>query len=169
MACEAFKKALEQYTNKLSDGHKAAFCSGSDVMSEIQKLNKDSRVTSDLGDRVQKVLNCIKQFMGTLAIFIQHSPEFSALAVGGMNCILLVRYCYDIISDLVKISGLICACVQLALGYIEFFTNLTEMMERIVDHLKYLSEYGSSVFQKHKAVQDVCIIFYPVSLPGLLT
>ena len=69
-------------------------------------------------------------------------------------------------------SGLIFVCVQLALGYIEFFTNLTEIMERIVDHLKYLSEYGSSVFQKHEAVQEVGIVLYPVSLPniiGLLT
>ena len=34
------------------------------------------------------------------------------------------------------------------------------MMERIVDHLKYLSEYGSSVFRKYKAVQEVGIILY---------
>ena len=53
--------------------------------------------------------------------------------------------------------------VQLALGYIEFFTNFTEMMERIVDHLKYLSEYGPSLFQGYKAVQEVGIIFYSVS------
>ena len=62
-------------------------------------------------------------------------------------------------------------CVQLALGYIEFFTNLTEMMERIVDHLNYLSEYGSSVFQKYEAVQKVGIIVfcYFTEIMGLLT
>src|SRR5258705_3133360 len=95
VACEAFKEALEQYTNKLSDGDKAAFHSGSDVMNEIHRLNNESskiRVTNAHGERIQKILHFIKQFMGTLAIFIQHSPEFSALAVGGVNCVLLVRY-----------------------------------------------------------------------------
>ena len=67
-------------------------------MNEIQKLNKERgkiRGTTALGERVQNILHCVKQFMGTLGIFIQQSPEFSALAVGGMNCVLLVGYCYD--------------------------------------------------------------------------
>ena len=117
VACEAFKKAVEQYTKNLSDDDKKAFHSfnsGSDVMAEICNLNNETdkiRVTNAHSERVQKILNCIKQFMGTLSIFIQHSPEFSSLAMGGVNCVLLVRYCYDIVSDLVELSGLICVCV----------------------------------------------------------
>ena len=47
---------------------------------------------------------------------------------------------------------------QLALGYIEFFESLTDMMERIGDHLSYLSKYatGSIASQNLAEVQQVC-------------
>ena len=44
---------------------------------------------------------------------------------------------------------------QLALGYIEFFESLTEMMERIGGHLSYLSQYSNTVFQTSQSIQDV--------------
>lgn len=39
----------------------------------------------------------------------------------------------------------------------EFFESLTDMMERIGDHLSYLSDYATDAFQKSEKVQHVCI------------
>ena len=39
---------------------------------------------------MEKVLQCVKSFMGSLVVFIQHSPQISSLVVGGVNCILTV-------------------------------------------------------------------------------
>lgn len=57
---------------------------------------------------------------------------------------------------------------QLALNYFEFFERLTEMMERIGEHLKYLSHYGTSVFQHSKEVQEVRIPLKKWSMPEML-
>ena len=91
----AFEQALQKYIATLSDNDKAAFKSCGDVMQKMQLLNQEGsklkgRVSSRLSDRVQKVLNLMKQFMGSIQIFIQHSPEISSLAVGGLNCVLSV-------------------------------------------------------------------------------
>lgn len=90
------------------------------------------RLSSSLTERTQRVLNCINHFLGSISIMIQQSPEISSLVVGGVNCIL-----------------------HLVLGYIEFFESLTSMMERIGEHLNYLSKYGELVFQTSADVQKV--------------
>lgn len=72
---------------------KAAFKSYEDVMQKIKLLNEaggKTRISSSLSDRVQKVLGFIRQFMTSLSICIQHSPEISSLVVGGVNCVLSV-------------------------------------------------------------------------------
>lgn len=37
----------------------------------------------------------------------------------------------------------------------EFFESLTDMMERIGEHLSYLSEYATDAFQKSAKIQQV--------------
>ena len=59
---------------------------------------------------------------------------------------------------LISLYLILTYCIgQLALGYIEFFESLTDMMERIGDHLTYLSEYatGSIAFQNSEKMQRV--------------
>ena len=43
------------------------------------------------------------------------------------------------------------------MGYIEFFESLTDMMERIGDHLTYLAKYAASS-QSSEEVQKVHLI-----------
>ena len=58
---------------------------------------------------------------------------------------------------------------QLALGYIEFFASLTDLMGRIGDHLPYLSKYATG-FQDSDEMQEVSVQYianlqYLVLLP----
>lgn len=56
----------------------------------IDEADAKASVSRSFGSRVEKILQCIKQFVGTVGIFIQYSPEISSLVVGGLNCVLLV-------------------------------------------------------------------------------
>ena len=95
MKNEAFLKAIQEYIGNLSDEDKAAFQSATDVMeklAEVQHSNSPiSRSHATLAQKVQKVLQCVKQFLAPIAICIQHHPEISSLVVGGIHCVLTVR------------------------------------------------------------------------------
>ena len=86
----AFQKAIQTYIQELSDDDREAFLSASDVMECLEDSEGKSLISASLWTRVEKVLQCVKHFMGSLGIFIQHSPEISSLVVGGVNCILTV-------------------------------------------------------------------------------
>ena len=89
---QALQKAIQEYVKELSEDDKAAFRSAPDIIEHLQEMqdNGKSLISSSLTTRVEKVLQCVKSFMGSLAIFIQQSPEISSLVVGGVNCILTV-------------------------------------------------------------------------------
>ena len=93
---EAFQKAIQEYIDNLSDDDKEAFQSATDVMEKIGELQHDkSRTPSSNTTRlqkVQKVLQCVRLFLGSIATCIQQIPEISSLVVGGLNCILTVGY-----------------------------------------------------------------------------
>ena len=90
---EALRRAIEAYISKLSHDDQDAFQSAPDVIEHLKTMqcNSKSPIPSSFTVRVEKVLRCIRCFMGSLSIFIQHSPKISALVVGGVNCILTVR------------------------------------------------------------------------------
>ena len=48
-----------------------------------------------LTQKVQKVLQCMKQFLGSVATS-QYHPEVPSLVVGGLNCILTVSFYFSI-------------------------------------------------------------------------
>ena len=85
------QKAIQKYVNTLSNEDKEAFRSAPDIIEHLQKLqcNRNNLIPRYLMSRVEKVLQCIKTFMGSLSFFSQQSPEMS-LVVGGVNCILTV-------------------------------------------------------------------------------
>ena len=89
---EAFQKAIQEYLDNLLDEDKIAFRSATDVMEKLGDLQAKSRTGSHATrtQKVQKVLQCVKQFLESVRICIQHSPEISSLVVGGLNCILTV-------------------------------------------------------------------------------
>ena len=91
---ESFQKAIQEYMEKLSDDDKTAFLSAPNVIERLQEMQYKPLISSSLTARVEKVLQCVKGFMGSLGIFIQHSPEISSLVVGGVNCILTVGTSY---------------------------------------------------------------------------
>lgn len=93
---EALQKAIQEYVMELSEDDKAAFRTAPDIIVQLQEIqgNGKSLVSRSLTTRVEKVLQCVKGFMGSLAIFIQQSPEISSLVVGGVNCILTVSTHY---------------------------------------------------------------------------
>lgn len=153
---DALEKAIQEYVNKLSDEDKKAFQSAPDVIERLRKMQDNDKplVSSSITTRVEKVLQCVKHFMGSLSIFIQQSPEISSLVVGGVNCILTVGIRLD---PSEWNLALICIfnIVQLVLGFIEFFERLTEMMERLGAHLSYLTEYSKDAFQTSVKLQNV--------------
>ena len=91
---EAFRKAVQGYIVGLSDDDKRAFHSATNVIEKLEELSGGkSRISSShatLIQKVQNVLQCVKQFLVPIAICIQHHPEVSALVVGGLNCVLTV-------------------------------------------------------------------------------
>ena len=109
---EALQKAIQAYVTKLSDDDKAAFRSAPDIIDHLQDMQRNGKppISSSLTSRVEKVLQCVKGFMGSLAICIQHSPEISSLVVGGVNCILMVGalrlYSLGLISNILQLRSL---------------------------------------------------------------
>ena len=89
---EALQKAILEYVSKLSNDDKVAFHSAPDVIEHLQETQRKNKpgISGPLTTRVEKVLQCIKHFTGSLAISIQHHPEISSLVLGGVNCILVV-------------------------------------------------------------------------------
>ena len=89
---EVLQRVIQKYVNTLSSEDKGAFKSAPDILEHLQEMqcNRKRLISSSLVDRVGKVLECVKHFMGSLGIFIQHNPEISALVVGGVNCVLMV-------------------------------------------------------------------------------
>ncbi|KAF8424851.1 ankyrin repeat-containing domain protein [Tirmania nivea] len=136
----AFQEAIQKYVDELSEDDKSAFLLATDIMTKIQELNKSDgpiRLPGSLNARVVRILQGIKQFMSMVSIFTQQAPQIASLAIGGANCVL-----------------------KLVLGYFEFFESLTGMMERIGEHLEYLSKYGSAAFQKCPDVQKALVNAY---------
>ena len=88
----AFQKAIQKYVAELSRDDKAAFLDAPDVMGRLQEIQENGKplISESLTARVEKVLQCVKHFMGSLTIFIQQSPEISSLVVGGANYVLTV-------------------------------------------------------------------------------
>lgn len=89
---EVLQKAIQEYVKQLSDDDKAAFQSAPDILEHLQEMQRNGKslISSSLTARVEKVLQCVKHFMSSLGLFIQHSPQVSSLVVGGVNCILTV-------------------------------------------------------------------------------
>ena len=88
---EAFQTAIQEYIDKLPDDDKVAFHSATDVMEKLAELQSHISSPHTRMQRVQKVLQCVKQFLGSIAIYIEHHPKISTLVVGGLHCVLTVH------------------------------------------------------------------------------
>ena len=88
----AFQKAIQKCVAELSPDDKTAFLSAPCVLERLREVqcNDKSLISSSRLARAEKLLQCVKHFMGSLAILIQHDPVISSLVVGGVNCLLAV-------------------------------------------------------------------------------
>lgn len=123
------------------------------LIDKVKKLDEDHKqgsLSRRLSPGIEKTLNAINRFMDCLSIMIQHSPEISALVVGGFKCILLVGSI-----GLGCFKYLLTWFQQLALGFFGFFERLASMLEHIESHLSYLCKYAEPIFQKSVVVQEV--------------
>ena len=90
----AFQQAIQVYLDDLSPDDKLAFQSATDVQEKLVALQQHKFQTSSSHatrvQKVQRVLQCMKNFLVSVGICIQHSPEISSLVLGGLHCILTV-------------------------------------------------------------------------------
>ena len=83
--------AVQECINNLSNDDKLAFQSATDVMEKLGCLQQGKpRISSFLITRIHKVQQCLKQFLVSIAICIQHNDAISSLVMGGLHCILMV-------------------------------------------------------------------------------
>ena len=86
---EGLQQEIQKYIDKLSNDDKLAFRSATDIMDKLgQQQWGKFRITCFHITRMQGVLQCVDQFLGSIAICIQYDLRISSLVVGGLNCIL---------------------------------------------------------------------------------
>lgn len=62
------------------------------VMETKNKEHASQSISRSVGTRVEKVLLCMRSFVSSVSICIQHHPDISSLVLGGFNCVLTVSY-----------------------------------------------------------------------------
>lgn len=70
---------------------------------------------------MERFLQLLDQFMASLTITIQSNPELSSLILGGIRVI-----------------------IDFAVKFVTFFLRLSEMLDRLSEHLQHLEEYSAS-------------------------
>lgn len=123
----ALSGAVDECIEKLSQDDKAAFQSAGDIMRKIQEMeeaNSGDASTRTLRTRIGAVLQLIKRFTAAVAPCIQYSPHVS-LAVGGFNCVLLVRSAItNICAVVTKARPIICTSYSLCWDTSSFLKTL---------------------------------------------
>lgn len=91
MKNEAFQKAIQNYIDKISNDDKEAFQSATDAMNKLGSLPPSkSHISISVMQKLKKLQQYVKQFLGSIAICIQQTLQISSLVLGGLNCILRV-------------------------------------------------------------------------------
>ena len=106
---QALQKTIQDCIDHLSDDDKVAFQSATDVVDKLGELKQGTSHISishpTCMERVQKVQQCVKQFLGSISICIQHNSEISLLGVGGLRCILTVSTTYSASQNALRKPG----------------------------------------------------------------
>ena len=85
---KGFQQAIQECLQKLPEDDKAAFQSAPNIIDRLHEMQRSGKplVSSSLTSRVEKVLQCVENFMNSLGILTQDS----LLVVGGVNCVFTV-------------------------------------------------------------------------------
>ena len=87
----AFIKTMQDYVDNLSHDDKEAFRSAPDIIGKLWELQRSQpHITGPLTNRVQKVVQCMKNFMMSIISVVQPRSEICSLVVDGANSVLTV-------------------------------------------------------------------------------
>jgi hypothetical protein len=135
----ALQQAIKTYLDKIPDAEKKVFQEAAKNISEDNILSKVRDYDNTHGkssafrphaERLSKFLDLLNRFMGGVAIGIQAYPEISSLVVGAVRII-----------------------IDLAIGFVTFFSKMTDMLCQFEDYLGPLAEYAKAS-QDSKLLKD---------------
>lgn len=146
----AFDAAVEEFTKKLTDEERNAFNrahTGINVeqlykrVAKLDAMDKKTKARQNL-DAVQRFLHLLNQLVRGVSIGIQASPEISSLVVGGAKLI-----------------------IDMAVNFVEFFQQLSVMIQHLSGHLGHLEELSKHkdnhlIFEGVKNVYEGLLDFY---------
>lgn len=137
--------AIESYLNNFPEAEKRLFLLGSQEITEANLLAKVKSYDQahKAKSRFRPRANSISRFLGALnnviagiAIGVQANPDVSSIVVGAVRVV-----------------------IDLAIGFVDFFTKLSDMLSRFSDFLGPLAKYGESS-SGSKLVQESLVNVY---------
>ncbi|KAK2783534.1 hypothetical protein FQN53_009157 [Emmonsiellopsis sp. PD_33] len=142
---EALKKAIEEHIKTLPEHDRRRFREASkrldisDQMDDLVRLHKVREAQSTMASkaaRVETFLKFLGRFMGGVAIGIQANPEMSAIIVGGLRVIL-----------------------DCAFQFIEYYTKLIDMIDKLAPYVKPLESYFANATQYPDIVDSTARVY----------
>jgi ankyrin repeat domain-containing protein 50 len=126
----ALELAIQKHLETLPKSEKDIFLAASKTINEHDLLGKireyDAQHARDSSfrphaERLSKFLRILDRFMGGVSIGIQANPDVSSIIVGGFRVV-----------------------IDLAIDFVEFFSNLTEMLCQLEDYLTPLAAFAEA-------------------------
>ncbi|KAF8465086.1 hypothetical protein BDZ91DRAFT_783428 [Kalaharituber pfeilii] len=139
---EIFREQLSKCQSKLTEAQKEAFMNGAspngilDIIAELNYQHSESSITRKYATKVKGFLQVADNYLNTLGIIIQHSPEFSSLIVGGLRFF-----------------------INIGKRYTDFFDKLEEAMEKWMHYLDYLSKFAELYSHYDEVKQGLCVAY----------
>ena len=127
---DALQLALERHLGDLPEPDKRAFrdaaknMTDTNLLDKVREYDRDHKSQSHFRprtDSVARFLGVLNRFMAGVALGIQANPDISSIIVGAMRVI-----------------------ITLAIDFVRFFTQLSEMLDRFSDFLGPLAKYATS-------------------------
>jgi len=142
---QALQRGIEAHLATIPAKEKDAFRSAADkmtddsVLEQVRSYDQGHQSRSFLrpcSEPISRVLHLLDGFVDAIAIGIQANPAISSIVVGAARGI-----------------------ISMAIGFVEFFDKLTEMMSRMVDYLGSLTAYARST-DDSKLIEDCLVNVY---------
>jgi hypothetical protein len=112
---DAEKRAFQEASKNIDEGH---------LLERVRAWDNEHKGSSlfrPQAQRLSKFLQFLDRFMGGVAIGIQAGPAISSIVVGAVRIV-----------------------IDLAIGFVTFFSKLTDMLCQFEDYLGPLAEYAKA-------------------------
>jgi ankyrin repeat domain-containing protein 50 len=126
----ALRVAIERHLNDIPDTEKRAFHDASQhltdvsILDAVKRYDEQHKSQSHFRPRASSIgrfLDVLNRFMAGVTIGIQADPAISSIVVGAVRVV-----------------------IDLAIGFVDFFAKLSEMLDRFSDFLGPLAKYATS-------------------------